>query len=52
MHSKGNHKQSKKTTYGLGENNCKECKQQGLNLQNIQTAYLAQEKKGEGKRLK
>ena len=32
----------KKTTYGLGENNCKECKQQGLNLQNIQTAYLAQ----------
>ena len=24
LHSKGNHKQSEKTTYGLGENLCKQ----------------------------
>ena len=25
LHSIGNHKQNKKTTYGLGENICKRC---------------------------
>ena len=25
LHSKGNHKQNEKTTYGLGENICKQC---------------------------
>ena len=30
FHSKGNHQQNKKTTYGLGENICKRCNQQGL----------------------
>ena len=38
LHSKGNRQQNKKTTYGLGENICKWCNQQGLNFQNIQTA--------------
>ena len=39
---KGNHKQNEKTTYGLGENICKQCNQQGINFQNIQTAYTTQ----------
>ena len=39
LHSKGNHKQNKKTTYGLGENICKWCNWQGLNFQNIQIAH-------------
>ena len=41
MHSKGNHKQNKKTTYGIGENICinKRGNQQGLNLQSIQAAH-------------
>ena len=42
MHSKGNHKQNEKSTYGLGENICEQCNQQGLNFQNIQTAHTAQ----------
>ena len=42
LHSKGNCKQNKTTTYGLGENTCKWCSQQGLNLQNIQTAHITQ----------
>ena len=32
LHSKGNYKQNKKTTYGLGENICKWCDQWGLNF--------------------
>ena len=32
LHSKGNHKQNKKTAYRLGENICKLCDQQGLNF--------------------
>ena len=36
LHSKVNHKENEKTTYGLGENICKWCDQQGLNFQNIQ----------------
>ena len=42
LHGKGNHKQNKKTTYGMGENICKRCNQQGLNFQNIQTAHTTQ----------
>ena len=42
LHSKGNHKQNEKTTYGLGENICKRCNQQGLNFQTIQTAHTTQ----------
>ena len=42
MHSKGNHKQNKKTTYSLGENVCKQCNQQGINFQNMQRAHVAQ----------
>ena len=45
MHSKGNHKQNEKTIYRMGENICKLCNQQGINLQNIQTAHIAQYKK-------
>ena len=45
MHSKGNHKQDEKTTYGMGENICKGCDQQGINFQNIQTAHTTQHKK-------
>ena len=30
LHNKGNHKQNEKSTYGLGENICKQCKWQGL----------------------
>ena len=44
LHSKGNLKQNKKMTYELGENICKLCNQQGLNFQNIQTAYATQKK--------
>ena len=45
MHSKGNHQQNKKTTYGMGENVCKSCDQQGVNIQNIQTAHTTQYQK-------
>ena len=43
LHSKGNHKQNKKTTYRMGENICKQCDRQGLNFQNIQTAHTTQQ---------
>ena len=43
LYGKGNHKQNKKTTYGMGENICKRCNQQGLNFQNIQTAPTTQQ---------
>ena len=42
LHSKENYKQAEKTTYGLGENICKWCNEQGLNFQNLQTAHTAQ----------
>ena len=42
LHSKGIHKQNKKTNYRMGENVCKWCDQQGLNFQNIQTVHTAQ----------
>ena len=34
-----------KTTYRMGENICKWCERQGLNLQNIQTAHTTQQQK-------
>ena len=45
MHIKGNHQQNEKTTYGIGENSCKWYKQQGINIQNIQPAHVAQYQK-------
>ena len=42
MHSKENHRQNEKTTCRMGENICKQCYQQGINFQNIQTAHTAQ----------
>ena len=45
MHVIGNHKQNKKTIYKLGENICKQCNWQGINLQNIQTVHTAQYQK-------
>ena len=41
MHSKGNHKQNEKTIHKMGENICKLCDQQGINLQKSQTAQVA-----------
>ena len=40
-----NHKQDKKTIYRMGENICKRCGQQGINLQNIQIAHTTQYQK-------
>ena len=34
LHSEGNHKQNEKTTYGTGENICKQHEQQGLIFKN------------------
>ena len=45
MYSKGNHKQNEKTTHRMGENICKQCDRQGINLQNLQTAHVAQYEK-------
>ena len=39
MHSKENHKQNEKTTYGLGENIYKQCNRRKVNIQNIQTPH-------------
>ena len=38
MYSKESHKQDKKTIPRIWENICKQSNQQGINLQNIQTA--------------
>ena len=45
LYSKRNHKQSEKSTYGMGENICKWFNQQGLNWQNIQRAHTTQKQK-------
>ena len=42
LHSKGNNKQNEKTTYRLEENTGDHRDWQGLNFQNIQTAYTTQ----------
>ena len=54
LHSEGNHNQNEKTTYRLGENICKQCDQQGINFQNIQTVYTTQyqKTKTKGRRLR
>ena len=39
MHSKGNHQQNEKTTYGMGENICKQWDQQEVNIKNTQTVH-------------
>ena len=36
-------RKKEKTIYGMGEHSCKRCKQQGLNLQNIQTTHKIQQ---------
>ena len=43
LHSKGNHKQTEKTTYRMGENICKQLDPQRLNFQNIQIAHTTQQ---------
>ena len=45
LHSKENHKQNKKTTYGMGGNIWKQSKWQGINLQNVHIAHAAQYQK-------
>ena len=44
LHSKGNQKETKKTTYRMGENSFKRGNGQGLNLQNIQATYTTTKK--------
>ena len=46
LHSKGNHKENKKTAYRLEENTCKQYDRQGLNFQNTLpiTACTTQQK--------
>ena len=45
LHGKGSHKQNEKTTHRMGENICKWCNWQRINLQNLQIAYAAQYQK-------
>ena len=45
LHSRGNHQQNKKKTHEMGENICKWCNQQGVNLQNIWTVHITQYQK-------
>ena len=37
-------RKEEKRTYGMGENICKRCDRQGLDLQNIQTPHTTQQK--------
>ena len=45
LHSKGNHKQDKKTTLRMGENIWKWSNWQRINLQNLPAAHAAQYQK-------
>ena len=45
LHSKGNHKENRKTVYGMGEGICKQCDEKWLNFQNKQIAHTAQYQK-------
>ena len=45
MYSKGNNQQNEKTTYGIGEDICKWCNEQGVNIQNIKTIHTNQYQK-------
>ena len=49
MDFKGHTQESKNTTHRMGENICKGNHQQGINLQNIQTAHAAQLRKKKSK---
>ena len=51
MHSIGNHQQNEKTTYRIGENICKWCDWQGVNIQNIQSAPTTQYQKNSKKKI-
>ena len=42
LHRSENHKLNKKMAYGLGENICKWCDQEGLTLQNMQITHTNQ----------
>ena len=35
LHSKGSHQQNEMTAYGIGENTCEWCSQQGVNVQKV-----------------
>ena len=52
LHSKGNHKQNKMTTDGMGENNYKWCDGQGNNFLNIKFIQLNIKTKKFGRRPK
>ena len=43
-------KKNKKTTYRMGENSCKQCNWQKLNLQNIQTTHTTQQQQQKKKK--
>ena len=45
LHSKGNYKQNEKTTLRMGENIFQLSKWQKINLQNLQAAHAAQQRK-------
>ena len=45
LHSKGNHKQNEKTTYGMREKYLQMMQPTGLNFQNIQTIHITQYQK-------
>ena len=45
MHIKEKYEQNEKTIHRMGENICKQSDQQGITLQNLQTAHAAQYKK-------
>ena len=43
LHSKGNRKKNKKTTYKMGEKSCKWGSQEGLYIQNMQRIHTNQQ---------
>ena len=45
LHSKGNYKQNEKTTYGMGENICKQCDWQEVNFKYTNSSYNSVAKK-------
>ena len=45
MPSNGNHQQNEKTDYRMGENICKWCDQQGVNIEDTQAAHTTQYEK-------
>ena len=47
LHSKGNQKENRKTTYRMGKNSFKRCNGQGLNLENIEATYTTQQQKSQ-----